>query len=97
MRGLDDGPDGLDDRAFDRALGLTPVRRPRKTVTEYRTALIARRATAAGITVAELLRRGEIELQLNRRASELRFDRRGGWAAIQQRAMAYGRTWAVFA
>lgn len=61
----------------------------------YRQKMLARKAAAAGVSVEELLRRGEAQAEINRRAGELRFDRASGWAAIARKAAAHGRTWEV--
>lgn len=61
----------------------------------YRQAMLARKAAAAGISVQELLRRGEAEAALNRRVWELRLDRTSGWPSIARKAAAHRRTWKV--
>lgn len=35
IRGVDDGPDGLDDEAFDRMMGASRRKRPRKTYAPF--------------------------------------------------------------
>lgn len=67
------------------------------TVASYRFAMLARKAAAAGCTVAELLARGQAEADRTRRANELRCDRRSGWREIARKAAAHGRSWAVLA
>lgn len=64
-------------------------------VAAYREQMLARKAAAAGCSVAELLRRGERQLQISYRVVELRCNRRSGWPEIARRALAYGRTWQV--
>lgn len=61
----------------------------------YRQAMLARKAAAAGISVEELLRRGEAQAALNHRVWELRANRASGWAAIARKAAAHRRTWEV--
>lgn len=65
------------------------------TVAEYRAAMLARKAAAAGVSVAEFLERGEAKARLHRRAGELRCDRRSGWPTLGYRAAAMGRGWTV--
>jgi hypothetical protein len=64
-------------------------------IAAYRARILARNAHRAGCTVAELLARGERELELNRRCSEIRTERRTAWVTIASRAAALGRGWAV--
>lgn len=64
-------------------------------IAAYKAALLARKAAAAGCTVEELLRRGEVEAELNRRCWEIRLDRRSGWPEIARKAIAHSRTWTV--
>lgn len=65
------------------------------TVAEYRAAMLAKRAADAGVSVAELLERCEVEARLHRRSGELRYDRRSGWPTLGYRAAAMGRGWTV--
>lgn len=64
-------------------------------IESYRQAMLARKAAAAGISVEELLRRGEAEAALNRRVWELRANRESGWASIARKAAAHCRTWEI--
>jgi hypothetical protein len=64
-------------------------------ITDYRRAMLESKAAHAGVTVAELLRQGEAQVVVNRRAWDLRSDRRSGWKAIALRAQALGNGWAV--
>lgn len=64
-------------------------------ITDYKRRMLESKAAHAGVTVAELLRRGEAEIIVNRRAWDLRSDRRSGWKAIALRAQALGNGWAV--
>lgn len=67
-------------------------------IATYRAAMLARRAAAAGCTVAEFLTRGEAAAEVTRRVAELRYGgRRSGWPTIAIRAAAHGRSWAVLA
>jgi len=53
----------------------------------YRTAMLARKAAAAGCSVAELLARGERDAAITRRANELRIDRRSAWPTLHIEAL----------
>lgn len=65
-------------------------------IAAYRAAMLARKAAAAGITVEELIRRSEMETELTRRVTELRFiDHTSGWQSIARKAAAHGRIWEV--
>lgn len=65
------------------------------TVATYRAQLLARRARAAGCTVAELLARGEREADVTRRVNEIRRDRSIARATIAGRAAELGHGWTV--
>ena len=66
-------------------------------IATYRDAMLARKAAAAGCTVAELLARSEAEAAITRRVCELRSGRRSAWPEIARKAAAHGRSWAVLA
>lgn len=57
--------------------------------------MLAKRAAKDGISVAELLRRGEAELVITRRVCEIRADRTASWPSIARKAAAHGRIWEV--
>lgn len=62
-------------------------------IAAYRTAMLARKARAAGCSVAELLARGEREAAITRRANELRYAPVSGWTTIADHAGRHSRTW----
>lgn len=62
-------------------------------IAAYRTAMLERKARAAGCSVAELLARGEREAAITRRANELRYAPATGRATLATHAAACGRTW----
>lgn len=53
MKGVDDGPDGLNDAAFDRMLGLPRRKRPAVTARDIRARMV--RAARAGDTKLQTL------------------------------------------
>lgn len=61
----------------------------------YRTAMLARKAAKAGISVEELLRRGEAEADRNYQIFLLRRDRELQFKAIGRKAAAHGRIWEI--
>lgn len=66
-------------------------------IAAYRAACYARRALAAGCTVAELLARGEAAAAETRRWNALRYDRAEQWQALRRKAAAHRRGWTVLA
>lgn len=64
-------------------------------IAAYRTAMLERKARAAGCSVAELLARGEREAAITRRASELRYARRTAWPTLGYHAARHSRSWVV--
>lgn len=62
----------------------------------YRSKMLTSKADRAGVTVAELLRRSEAALVVQRRAMDIRRDRRGvAWPEIERKALAHQRWWTV--
>lgn len=65
------------------------------TVAEYRSKMLAKRAAKAGISIAELIARGEAELAITHRVWDIRANRRSAWPEIARKAAAHGRSWVV--
>lgn len=61
----------------------------------YRAAMLAKRAAKAGISVEELLRRGEAEAERTRQILMLRSSRDLQFKAFARKAAAHGRIWEV--
>ena len=65
------------------------------SLSSYRSAMLARKAAAAGFTVAELIARGKAQAERTRQFNALRYDREAQWRAIERKARAWRRMWTV--
>lgn len=74
---------------------IRDLKTSRAIVADYRAAMLARKASAAGCTVEELLARGQRDAELNRRVFEIKMDGGSAWDTLERHAWSQGRVWCV--